>query len=142
MKTILPKADSETIVAAIRAVEKTTSGEIRVHVEDRCWGNALKRTRKLFKRLDMQNTRERNGVLIYLSLKSHKYAILGDEGINNQVADDFWNDVLSEMHPHFAKGAFVEGLCLGVERIGEKLNTLFPPSDDDVNELNDDISTA
>ncbi len=142
MKTILPKADSETIVAAIRAAEKTTSGEIRVHVEDRCWGNPLKRTRKLFKRLNMQNTRERNGVLIYLSLKSHKYAILGDEGINNQVEADFWNDVLSEMHPHFAKGAFVEGLCLGVERIGMKLNSLFPPSDDDVNELSDEISTA
>ena len=140
MKSNLSKDDSSRIVDAIRAAEKTTSGEIRVHVENRCWGDPLKRAGKVFKKLKMHQTRQHNGILIYLALKTHRFAILGDRGINEQVDPDFWENVLSEMRPLLQKDQLCESICTGVARVGETLRKYFPHEADDKNELSDEIS--
>jgi uncharacterized membrane protein len=111
-----------------------------VHIENRCGGNVEKRSLVVFKHLKLNETKLRNGVLIYLAIKDHKFAILGDEGINNVVEDGFWNDVKDLMLSHFKEGRFVEGLEQGIMRCGEKLKTYFPYQSDDINEIPDDIS--
>src|ERR1700743_3865313 len=80
------------IVAAIKAAEQNTSGEIRVYVENRCrYVNPLHRAAELFAGLNMEKTAARNGVLVYVALKDRQVALFGDEGINRKVGSTFWN---------------------------------------------------
>ena len=138
--TILNRDEDHRVVEAIRQAELNTSGEIKVHIENRCKGDVEKRSLFVFDKLKLNETKLRNGVLIYLAVRDHKFAILGDEGINNVVEDGFWNDVKDLMQAHFKEGRFAEGLEAGIQRCGEKLKAFFPYQSDDVNEIPDEIS--
>ena len=138
--TILNREEDHRIVKAIKQAEMNTSGEIKVHIENHCKGNVEKRSLFVFNRLKLNKTKLRNGVLIYLAVKDHKFAILGDEGINKVVEDGFWNDVKDLMQSRFKENRFADGLEEGIMRCGEKLKTFFPYQSDDTNEIPDDIS--
>jgi uncharacterized membrane protein len=136
----LSKEQKEKIIQAIGAAEKQTSGEIRVHLEKRCKIHPLDRAGQVFQYLKMDQTQLRNGALIYLAVADKKFAIFGDEGINEAVPDNFWEDVKEEMRGYFAKGDFADGVILAINHIGEKLREFFPYKEDDINELPDDLS--
>ena len=138
--TILNRDEDHRVVEAIRQAELNTSGEIKVHIENRCKGDVEERSLFVFDKLKLNETKLRNGVLIYLAVRDYKFAILGDEGINNVVEDGFWNDVKDLMQAHFKEGRFAEGLEAGIQRCGEKLKVFFPYQSDDVNEIPDEIS--
>ena len=94
--------DKGEIVCAIKEAELRTSGEIMVHIENECINhNVLDRAATVFAVLNMQKTKLRNGVLFYLATKDHKFAILGDAGINNKVDHCFWQDVRDLMKSFF-----------------------------------------
>jgi len=132
--------DKVRIVDAIKQAELNTSGEIRIHIEDKCKGNVLDRAADVFAMLKMQKTEQRNGVLFYLALEDKQFAILGDAGINAVVPENFWESIKEAMLAHFKNGEFTDGLVTGVEMAGEKLKQHFPYQSDDVNELPNDIS--
>lgn len=127
------------IIHAISLAENKTSGEIRVAVERRCKTNALSRAAHYFNRLGMHKTALRNGVLIYMAVDDHMFAIIGDEGIDNRVSPGFWEETKTLMAGHFQKGELVEGIVKGILHAGKQLKTYFPVSDDDVNELPDEV---
>ena len=137
---ILNREEDRRIVEAIKQAELNTSGEIKVHIENHCKGDVEERSLFVFKKLKINETQLKNGVLIYLAVKDRKFAILGDEGINNVVEDGFWNDVKDLMQSQFKEGRFTEGLEQGIQRCGEKLKAYFPYQSDDINEIPDDIS--
>ena len=128
------------MVEAIRQAELNTSGEIKVHIENHCRINVEERSLFIFNHLKMNETKQRNGVLIYLAVKDRKFAILGDEGINNMVEANFWNDIRDLMVEAFKEGRFADGLEQGIIRCGEKLKIYFPYQSDDINEISDEIS--
>jgi uncharacterized membrane protein len=133
--------EGEAIVEAIRQAELHTSGEIRVHLQDHCKADdILAHTAALFHQLKMDETQERNGVLVYLAVRDHRFAIYADEGINQRVPEHFWDEIVAEMQAHFQASAFVRGLTEGIQKIGVELRHYFPRQDDDENELPDDIS--
>ena len=72
--------------------------------------------------------------------RSHKFAIIGDEGINEKVPENFWEQTKDLMTAHFKEGRVVDGIIEGVSDAGEQLKKYFPYAADDVNELSDDIS--
>lgn len=137
---VLTKEQQEAITDAIGNAEKNTSGEIRIHLDDICQGNPVKRAEEVFMRLGMNRTAQRNGVLIYVACESKVFAIIGDKGINDLVPDGFWNDISAGMANAFRKGDFAEGLETAVRKVGEKLKAFFPYTSDDVNEQPDEIS--
>lgn len=124
---------------AVSEAELLTSGEIRVYIEDESRGDVLDRAVFVFEQLGMHKTALRNGVLIYLAVQDHRFAIIGDAGIHEKVGHDFWDTVKEEMGNHFRSGRFAEGIVLGVTRAGEKLQHFFPRKKGDVNELPDDM---
>jgi len=132
--------DELMILNAIRHAESNTSGEIRVHMEDRCKGDVLSRAAQVFDLLNMQKTKLRNGVLFYFAVKDKKFAILGDAGINEKVPDDFWDEIKKVLLSHFKEGEFARGLTEGIIMAGDQLRAHFEYFDDDINELSDDIS--
>ncbi len=134
------KEEKEQIIDAIKNAEKETSGEVRLHIESSCKGDALQRAILVFSKLKMHETKLRNGTLVYLAAKDRKFAIFGDEGINRVVPENFWEDVKDDMRKEFVEDRFAQGVVTGVGHIGEKLRQFFPYQSDDVNELPDDIS--
>ena len=136
----LSKKEQEMIVSAIREAEMNTSGEIRVHIDDTCEGDAYRKAVEVFYRLGMEKTRSRNGVLIYVACNSKVFAIIGDKGINDAVPDNFWSDVTRHLRVCFSRGNYAEGLADAVKMAGLKLRTFFPYEKDDVNEQSDEIS--
>jgi uncharacterized membrane protein len=136
----LGKEAERLIVYTIGKAESRTSGEIRVHIESRCKSDVLDRAATVFKTLSMHKTKERNGVLFYLSVNDRKFAIIGDIGINAVVPADFWDTTKEIVISHFKKGEFTEGLLAGIELAGKHLKQYFPHEKNDVNELSDDIS--
>ena len=139
-KDFLGKENERLIKEAIGVAEHQTSGEIRVHLEGSCKNDVLDRAAWLFKKLDMHKTKDRNGVLIYLSTKDRKFAIIGDVGINKVVPEGFWNEIKQNMINHFTKGEFAEGIVDGIKLTGDQLKQFFPYQTDDINELSDEIS--
>jgi uncharacterized membrane protein len=129
-----------SIVKAVKQAELNTSGEVRVHIENTCKGDVLDRATDVFAMLKMHQTDLRNGVLFYLALKDHKFAVLGDAGINAVVPDNFWESIKDKMIEHFSKSNYALGLAEGIQMAGEKLKQHFPYQTEDVNELPDDIS--
>lgn len=134
------KERQQQIVDAIREAELNTSGEIRVHVDKRCRKDVLDRALYVFKKLKMEQTCDRNGVLLYVAVDSHKTAIIGDEGVNAVVPPDFWNGIIDCAVKRFAQGEYTEGIAEAVTAVGEVLKQHFPYTDDDINELPDEIS--
>ena len=131
--------DLERINHAVEAAEKLTSGEVRVYIEDKCRIDVLDRAAFVFAELMMHKTAERNGVLIYLALNDKKFAIIGDVGIHAKVGDSFWNEIREQMKEHFRQSNFTEGLVHGILDAGTALQQHFPRSDNDNNELSNEI---
>lgn len=140
-KQLFPEEDTRLIVKAIRQAEKSTSGEVRVFVENRCsWMDALDRAAELFFGLKMDKTEQRNGVLVYIALKDHQLAVFGDEGIHRKVGSEYWNNLVKEMLASFNKHDYAKGIAECVIQIGDALQTHFPyEKDTDKNELPDEI---
>ncbi len=140
IKTFFTESQQKSIQLAIENAELNTSGEIRVHLEAKCKGDTLTIAKKVFEKLNMHQTELRNGVLFYLAVEDKKFAILGDKGINNVVAIDFWDSIRNKMLEEFKQEQFTIGLCKGIEMAGDKLKTHFPFQKNDANELTNDIS--
>jgi uncharacterized membrane protein len=130
----------QDIRKAIVKAELNTSGEIRVHIDDKCPEDVLDRAADTFRKLKMDRTQLRNGVLFYLAVEDRKFAILGDKGINEKVPADFWDGIKDVLQDHFREERFTEGLCQGIGMAGEKLKVHFPLQGNDTNELNNDVS--
>ncbi len=142
VENFLSKEDEADIVTAIRNAEKETSGEIRVHIERKCPAEPFARAKEVFHLLKMDETKLKNGVLIYLAVDDHAFVICGDKGIDDVVGHDFWNTTKDIMSSFFKAGEFKEGLIAGIKMAGERLCTFFPGTHDDTDELDNEISNG
>lgn len=142
VEDFLSAKDEQEVIKAILEAEKQTSGEIRVHLEHFAKIDTLARARKIFHVLKMDNTKDENGVLIYVAVDDHKLAICGDSGINKVVPPDFWEVTKDLMIAHFKAGNFKEGLVKGIQKTGEQLAHYFPWKHGDIDELPNEITTS
>jgi uncharacterized membrane protein len=140
VEDFLTQEEEQAIVEAIRVAEKNTSGEIRVHIEKTTSIDPYERAMEVFHQLKMDETELKNGVLIYLAVEDRHFVICGDKGINDLVADDFWNTTKEIMKNHFKNGNFKQGLIDGILMAGEQLQKYFPWQQGDTNELSNEIS--
>ncbi len=136
---LFTEQEQEQISNAIAEAEKATSGEIRIAIDEHCEGDAFEKATSYFTKLGMDKTSRHNGVLIFLAYADHKFAIIGDKGINSVVPEDFWEMTKVAMKAHFSSGNLANGIIAGVVLAGEKLAQFFPSENDDINELPNDI---
>lgn len=140
IKRYFSEEEINEIITAIKYAELNTSGEIRVHIEEFCKENSLDRAAYVFAKLNMHKTKLRNGVLFYLAIEDHKFAVLGDSAINQKVPEDTWISMINKMTIIFKEGKLSSGLAQGIKIAGELLKLYFPYQSDDKNELPDEIS--
>jgi putative membrane protein len=84
----------------------------------------------------ISRTKNRTGVLIFVSLAEHYARIVADEGIAAKVQHADWQDAVDALTAHMRDGRITEGLIAAVERCGAVLATRAPP-DGSPNELPD-----
>jgi uncharacterized membrane protein len=139
-KQFLSKLEHDQIIAAIRAAESKTSGEIRVYIQrGKLKADPLISAQKKFRRLRMDKTSERNAVLIFIAPRAHKFAVVGDKAIHERCGEQFWQRVVDGMREHFQKEKFTRAVVEGVEEVGKLLGIHFPRTAMPSNELPDEI---
>ena len=139
-RQLLRNIDAARVKEAIARAERRTSGETMVSVAPIFWGSVEKAAQKAFVRLGIVQTKEHNGVLIFVVPGRKKFMVLGDSGIHAKVGQEFWEAVAGQLSGHFRKGDFTGGLVSAVDVIGEKLGLYFPyDAATDVNGLPDDV---
>jgi uncharacterized membrane protein len=139
-RKLLAAIDSARVQSAVERAEDRTSGEIVVSVSSLFLGDVEKAARRAFRRLGIPNTRDRNGILIFVVPSRRRFMVLGDTGIHERVGQEFWTRVAADLSSHFRQGDFTEGLVQAIETIGEQLANFFPydPASDQ-NELPDNV---
>lgn len=139
-RKLMRQIDSAKIKEAIRKAEQRTSGEICVSVASLFWGSVEKAAEKAFARLGMTETKQRNGVLLFVVPSRRKLIVLGDQGIHEKVGQEFWQRMVDIITERFQEGEFTSGLVKGIEEVGKQLAIHFPyDAATDVNELTKDI---
>lgn len=88
----------------------------------------------------MEQTENRNGVLIYIAHKHRQLAIFGDQGIHLALGASYWKAEVAKMLKAFNQEHFTEGIITIIRDIGAALHEKFPyDRSSDKNELPDDI---
>ncbi|MGB5820878.1 MAG: TPM domain-containing protein [Saonia sp.] len=142
VEDFLTREEEQEIVGAILEAEKNTSGEIRVHIEATTKLKHFDRAKEVFHYLKMDNTKEENGVLIYVAVLDRKFVIYGDRGIDKVVPKDFWNRTKDSIQHHFKQNNFKQGIIAGILKAGKELEAHFPWNHNDTNELSNEVSKA
>lgn len=140
VEDFLTAEEEQEIVQAIIEAEKNTSGEIRVHIETHTKLHHFKRAQEVFHLLKMDNTKEENGVLIYVAVNDKKFVIYGDRGIDKVVPNNFWDTTKNTIQEYFIQGNFKQGIIEGVLKSGKELASHFPWKHNDTNELSNEVS--
>lgn len=128
----------------ISEAELITSGEIRVSIkENKTFSDRHSDIRDLaekeFYRLNMHQTRDKTGILLFFLLGERKFYILADQGINEKVEPSVWENVSVEIQKNFKNGYFSNGIISGISSVGKILQEHFPIKPDDVNELTNKV---
>ena len=134
----------ERVEDAVREAESHTTGEIRVALARwYFWGDVQRAAGRAFRRLHMERTRHRNGVLVFVAGRRRALAIVGDRGIHERVGDEFWRATVSDMCAAFHGGDLTGGTVRAVETIGRALAQHFPlGSGPNPNELPDSVAVG
>jgi uncharacterized membrane protein len=116
----------DSVVAAIQDAEQKTSGEIRVSISPKHIDDAVAAAQAEFLRLGMNKSPERNGVLIFVAPRAHKFAVIGDEAVHAKCGEEFWRQLAEAMAGYFRRLEFTPGIIHGVQKAGELLAEHFP----------------
>jgi uncharacterized membrane protein len=143
VQTLTTDKERKAVIAAIGAAEAGNCGEVCVHLEKKCpLDDVLARAEQLFGRLQMHDTKDDTGVLLYVAVDDRKVAVYAGKGIHGAAADGFWQDVASAVATGFKSGAPLVGLRDALERIGDLLREHVPGSDDAGDELPNQVTTS
>jgi uncharacterized membrane protein len=141
-RMLFPKEVLGSIEQTIKHSEHQHSAELRFAVENtlalgRVWRGVSARQRaiEVFSNLQVWDTEQNSGVLIYLLLADREVHIVADRGIAKRVAQVEWDDIARAMQREFLRGDFLSGSLQGIERITALLATHFPPGADNPDEL-------
>lgn len=130
------------IEQAIAASERTHSGEIRFVVEAGLHPYEIlfnktprKRAIELFGRLNIWDTENNNGVLLYLLLADKDVEIVADRGIDRHVGYANWDVICRDMENLFKKGEYEAAVLQGIAEISMHLQRHFSPQESKDNEI-------
>lgn len=118
------------LAAYVEPVKRLLSGEAymtrRVH----------QRAMQAFVEEEVFATRDRTGILLFISLLEHRIEVVGDTGINDLVEEDEWAEVVTVIRDGIRSGRPADGLVEAIGLCGKLLEKRgVELRDDDTNEL-------
>lgn len=132
---MLTEEEEQRIVRAVANAERGNRGEVRVHLEERCVGPALRRARAVYRLLGLDRTRHDTAVLLYVATRSRVAAVYGGAGIHDPADADFWSGVSDRVARGFAAGDPAGGLSEALGQIGDMLRERVGGADEAGDEL-------
>lgn len=136
----LSNQEITSLVESITLAEEMTSGEIRIHIDSSTVDNNAEVAWRIFKSLNMHQTKERNAVLFHINFDQKYLTIIGDEGIHKKVSQVFWDQLHDEITAEFAKSNYYTGIYNAIIKTGHELKKQFPSSENNLNELSNEIT--
>ncbi len=94
---------------------------------------------KQFLARNVHVTVARTGVLVFVSLAERYAEVVADAGIDARVGQHVWDGVVRELTAHAGDDRLADGFVHAVEAVGAVLAEHFPPTPDDINELDDHL---
>lgn len=88
---------------------------------------------------NIHRTRQRTGVLLFVSAAERYAEVVADVEIDSRVDQQEWNAIVAILVDHSRRGDTAGGFVEAIERTGTLLAERFPPSGDDRNELDDHV---
>jgi putative membrane protein len=101
--------------------------------------HASRRARDQFHAQGLHRTRERGGVLLFVSVAEHYVEVIADEGIHQRVPEGTWHQLVRDFTARVKTGQIGEGFIEAVTTIGGHLQTHFPAGAGNPNELPDHL---
>jgi putative membrane protein len=83
----------------------------------------------------LHHTRERTGVLLFVSLAERYVEIVADRGIHEKVTEGAWDAIVAAFIGHVKRGDIAQGFVSAIEGCGTLLAEHFPRPAEDRNEL-------
>lgn len=135
--------EKQKLVEAIHHAEHGTTSELRVHFSyAEKEENTLAAAKAHFAALGMQQTTERNGMLLYINPKLRKFSVFGDKGIHEKVKQEFWDQLSHDLTGAIREKSLVGGVVHAVGIMGKAMHAHFPVTNKHPNELPDDITES
>ncbi len=85
-------------------------------------------------------TRDRTGILIFISLLERKIELIADSGINEKITQSRWNDIVTHIISGIKAKELANNLIEAIDECGKLLSKYFPIKKDDENELENEIN--
>lgn len=138
----MTSSDLEAIASCVHEAESRTAGEIRVHINEKLlpFQTPRKQALRVFHQLAMDQTRDRTGVLLYVTIQERRFEIVADRGVDSFVKQETWENIARNVRDRILEKGLAAGICSGVEQVGEILAAHLPRKDDDVDELANQVS--
>ena len=141
-RSAFPLSSLKEIERAIKASERRHRGEIRFAVEGALPVGQLRdttrqRAREVFAQLDVWDTEENTGVLIYVQRVDRRIEIVADRGIVARVPQAEWDALCRAMESRFRRNEYLDGALEAIEGVTRILERHFPARDANPNELPD-----
>lgn len=127
---------------ALGAVVASVSDHVRRALAgaDRLDEHVHRRAAVAFVDEEVFDTRDRTGILLFVSLFEHRIEVVGDAGINAKVEQTEWAEVVDLIRSGIVSGDLAGGLCHAVERCGDLLHRRgVAVRSDDTDELDDRV---
>ena len=93
------------------------------------------RARRHFLEAGLTNTKERTGILIFVSELERRVELLADEGIAQKIDQEQWNSIVDTILSGLSNNTFEHSLIEAVNQCGELLTEHFPADSSNPNEL-------
>lgn len=95
---------------------------------------------EVFLNEEIFKTRDRTGILFYISMLEHRIIVLADSGINSKVEQSEWDHVVEVIRNGLKTGKIADGMAEAINLCKKLLlDNGFVVRPDDTNELSDDI---
>src|SRR3546814_20132774 len=96
---------------------------------------AARTAREQFLAQEVHHTKDRSGVLIFVSVAEHYVEILADQAINEKVAQEEWDSIVAAFVASVKQGRVAEGFEQAVDACGHLLAQPFPAAPGERNAL-------
>ncbi len=140
-----PAEARHQLQVAVHTGEQHHRGEVRVVIEASlplalAWRGTTprERARTLFGALEVWNTEDHSGVLLYINLADHAVELLADRGIDARVSPQAWRGICAQLVQGLASDLSVRPVLDAIAQIHALLTAHFPvDSGHNRNELDD-----
>ncbi|MBV8332890.1 MAG: TPM domain-containing protein [Candidatus Eremiobacteraeota bacterium] len=121
----MTREERNRIARAIETAESGTTGRIAVRVIPDRSVDAFERAKHEFGRTGLDRHDAANAALVLVAPRAKQYAVLGDRALHDRVGDAFWQSIVDDVRPIFARGEIADAVVAAVGRIGDALHEHF-----------------